>query len=129
MRIRNLMIGAASLTLMAGAAMAQSTQQVDPPQSPMAPPNSMQATPATTDQGATTTTVIVPAPDSTSMAPMDNSTMAPPTTLTPSRMYTNASGMNVQVVTNGPVPDTAANRAKYGKPMSHAGKRSAPAGN
>lgn len=33
------------------------------------------------------------------------------------------------LVTNGPVPDTAANRAKYGKPMSHAGKKTAPAGN
>jgi hypothetical protein len=32
-------------------------------------------------------------------------------------------------VTNGPIPDTPANRAKYGAPMSHAGKRSAPAGN
>ena len=31
--------------------------------------------------------------------------------------------------TNGPVPDTAENRAKYGGPMSHAGKRSAPKGN
>jgi hypothetical protein len=33
------------------------------------------------------------------------------------------------MVTNGPVPDTPANRAKYGKPMSRAGKRTAPAGN
>jgi hypothetical protein len=33
------------------------------------------------------------------------------------------------LVTNGPVPDTAANRAKYGSPMSNAGKRTAPAGN
>jgi hypothetical protein len=33
------------------------------------------------------------------------------------------------LVTNGPVPDTPANRAKYGKPMSHAGKKTAPAGN
>jgi len=32
-------------------------------------------------------------------------------------------------VTNGPVPDTAENRAKYGQPMSRAGKRTAPAGN
>jgi UrcA family protein len=32
-------------------------------------------------------------------------------------------------VTNGPVPDTRENRAKYGQPMSHAGKRTAPAGN
>ena len=31
-------------------------------------------------------------------------------------------------VTNGPVADTAANRARYGGPMSHAGKHTAPAG-
>jgi len=34
-----------------------------------------------------------------------------------------------RTVTNGPVPDTAANRAMYGAPMSNAGKRTAPAGN
>jgi hypothetical protein len=33
------------------------------------------------------------------------------------------------LVTNGPVPDTAANRAKYGGPMSATGKRTKPAGN
>jgi hypothetical protein len=38
------------------------------------------------------------------------------------------SGDNTQV-TNGPVPDTKANRARYGKPMSNAGKRTDPAGN
>ena len=32
-------------------------------------------------------------------------------------------------VTNGPVPDTAENRAKYGQPMSHAGKRTPAKGN
>jgi hypothetical protein len=35
----------------------------------------------------------------------------------------------VTTLTNGPVPDTAENRAKYGGPMSHAGKRTAPKGN
>jgi len=34
-----------------------------------------------------------------------------------------------QIVTNGPVPDTRANRARFGTPDSHAGKRTAPAGN
>jgi hypothetical protein len=33
------------------------------------------------------------------------------------------------VVSNGPVPDTAANRAKYGQPLSRAGKATDPAGN
>ena len=32
-------------------------------------------------------------------------------------------------VTNGPVPDNAENRAKYGGPMSHAGRHTAAAGN
>jgi hypothetical protein len=32
-------------------------------------------------------------------------------------------------VTNGPVPDTPANRARYGQPMSRAGKQTTPAGN
>lgn len=35
----------------------------------------------------------------------------------------------VQTVTNGPVPDTPANRARYGQPMSRAGKATTPAGN
>jgi hypothetical protein len=34
-----------------------------------------------------------------------------------------------QVIASQPVPDTPANRAQYGKPMSRAGKRTAPAGN
>ncbi len=33
------------------------------------------------------------------------------------------------VVSNAPVPDTPENRDKYGRPMSHAGKVSSPAGN
>jgi len=35
----------------------------------------------------------------------------------------------VQVIAAQPVPDTPANRAKYGAPMSHAGRRTAPTGN
>lgn len=34
-----------------------------------------------------------------------------------------------RTVTNGPAPDTAANRARFGGPMSNAGRRTAPAGN
>jgi hypothetical protein len=36
---------------------------------------------------------------------------------------------NVQVVASPPVPDTPENRAKYGRPLSNAGKHSKPAGN
>ena len=37
--------------------------------------------------------------------------------------------VTTRTVTNGPVPDTAENRARYGQPLSRAGKRTAPAGN
>lgn len=33
------------------------------------------------------------------------------------------------VVSNGPVPDTKANRARYGQPLSATGRRTEPAGN
>lgn len=33
------------------------------------------------------------------------------------------------VVTNGPVPDTRENRARYGGPISNGGRRTTPAGN
>ena len=36
---------------------------------------------------------------------------------------------DANVVTNGPIPDTAENRARYGAPMSNGGKRTTPAGN
>ena len=48
--------------------------------------------------------------------------------LPPGQANALASGDN-QMVTNGPVPDTLANRAKYGKPMSNAGKKTKPIGN
>jgi hypothetical protein len=35
----------------------------------------------------------------------------------------------VQVIASQPVPDTKANRAAYGQPLSRAGKRTAPKGN
>ena len=50
-----------------------------------------------------------------------------------SSLTTTTSGMpgtvTTRTVTNGPVPDTAENRARYGQPLSRAGKRTAPAGN
>jgi hypothetical protein len=34
-----------------------------------------------------------------------------------------------ELIASAPVPDTPANRARYGQPMSHAGKSTAPRGN
>jgi hypothetical protein len=75
------------------------------------------------------------APDQTSMAPSASTagmntaaTPAPADQLPPGQAQALATGDN-RMVTNGPVPDTKANRAKYGQPMSHAGKKTPPAGN
>ncbi len=36
---------------------------------------------------------------------------------------------DASVVSNAPIPDTRANRAKYGRPLSHAGNLTDPSGN
>jgi hypothetical protein len=40
-----------------------------------------------------------------------------------------AASAGTDLITNGPVPDTRANRAKYGQPLSNAGRLTKPAGN
>ncbi|MEP6967947.1 MAG: hypothetical protein ABI906_07685 [Pseudomonadota bacterium] len=58
----------------------------------------------------------------TAGAAMDASQMPP------GQVHALQSGDNT-LVANAPVPDTPANRAKYGKPLSHGGKSTPPAGN
>jgi len=71
----------------------------------------------------------------TQPAPPTASTAAPVSTgqavNTSSTTTTDATGATIttSLTTNGPVPDTKENRAKYGGPMSHAGKRTAAKGN
>ncbi|MBO9547186.1 fasciclin domain-containing protein [Caulobacter sp.] len=89
--------------------------------------------------------------DSTQAAPTTATDMAADPAASPSATSAPASGVNTSgvvpvssqspdaqaslkagdpnVVSNPPVADTPENRAKYGKPMSNAGKRTAPKGN
>ena len=68
-----------------------------------------------------------PAPDRAYVAPSgyDGGYAAAPAA--PS--YGAEASYRTETVTNGPVPDTPANRARFGGPMSNAGQRTAPAGN
>ena len=93
------------------AAHAQTTDQAPPAPAATTPAQSMpaQAMPAT--QAASPASATVSDPSANAALPA----------------ATDASG--AQVVSNGPVPDTRANRMKYGKPMSAAGRHTAPAGN
>jgi len=48
---------------------------------------------------------------------------------TPANTSTTVDANGNQVIASQPVPDTRANRAAYGAPLSRAGKRTKPAGN
>lgn len=114
-------------------------EQVSPP----APPEQAGAqTPTTTAPAATNPTPETPA-TSTDMAA--DPAASPSATAAPAAGVNTAGTVPVSsqspeaqaslkagdpnVVSNGPVADTPENRAKYGKPMSNAGKRTAPKGN
>jgi len=43
--------------------------------------------------------------------------------------YATGASYTLDIITNGPIPDTPENRAKYGAPLSNAGKRTAANGN
>ncbi len=112
--MKSMFTAAVAVVLMAGAAHAQTTQSavaLPPLSTPDASPKPMDST-ATSSMSTTTA-----APTPAAMAPSAaNSTDA-------------SAVVTVNTVTNGPVADTPENRAKYGQPMSRAGKRTAPKGN
>jgi hypothetical protein len=119
MKMSHLMTAAAFATLLGGAAYAQSADQ--PATTTDAAPPATQMTPGQPD--AMSTTATPPASQynyNASTQPASSSTLGDPTSM---------KAGDANVVSNGPVPDTRENRAKYGRPLSNAGKRSAPAGN
>ena len=73
-------------------------------------------------------TPATPAPDPAQAVGAPSSKAAPSADTSGANSSATASAQDT-TVTNGPVPDTADNRAKYGAPMSHAGKKTKPAGN
>ena len=131
MSMSRLFAVAAATALMSGAAMAQVTTtmtldgQAKPmdqtaPVNPAAPPaemtdpSAMNANPATTP--------------SASMMGADTAGVMPMSSQSPEAQAMLKAG-DPNVTSNAPVADTPENRAKYGKPMSNAGKRTAPQGN
>ncbi|MEO9211865.1 MAG: hypothetical protein ABI242_01795 [Caulobacteraceae bacterium] len=71
-----------------------------------------------------------PTPSAPSSAPAYNpdGTVMSAAQMPPAQAAALASGDN-RTVTNGPVPDTPQNRAKFGRPMSNGGAKTAPVGN
>ena len=109
MKAIHLLAAAATLALSASAVAAQDTS--------MQPSGQYVAPPPSAGSAAINTSAVATDP---SLLPA-----------TSSQVTTQADGATLinNVVTNGPVPDTRANRARYGRPLSNAGKRTAPVGN
>jgi hypothetical protein len=81
-----------------------------------------------TAQATDQSTVSSPAPAAPNASVNASATVLDNSQVAPDQAQALKTGDNT-LVTNGPVPDTPANRAKYGRPMSNAGKRTAPVGN
>ncbi|MES2896462.1 MAG: hypothetical protein V4759_10555 [Pseudomonadota bacterium] len=120
MNLKILLTAAAATALLAGAAQAQT-----PPADTANPATSADAMPP-----------VMPAPVSPDTAVNQPAgTMIDPGTTTSEAAPAMAGAVDASatvtttLVTNGPVADTPENRAKYGQPLSRAGKRTAARGN
>ncbi|MDP1735801.1 MAG: hypothetical protein Q8L23_00015 [Caulobacter sp.] len=123
MTLTQLLTAAAVSALLAGPALAgpDPAHQSHQPQPDVASPLPTPAdAPAASDAAspASATTVDPTAP---AVIPLDSPTP-------PEQAYA-LTPVSPSVTTNGPVPDTAENRALYGGPMSNGGRRTRPVGN
>ena len=104
----------------AGAAFAEPLEQDNIPASSPTSPNTVNPLPQRSDEASVTQ-------DSTVRSWI---TYSEPQARTPvSSDVAVLLGIPIEVVASAPVPDTWANRALYGGPMSRAGKMTRPAGN
>lgn len=143
MRTRLMIASAATAALLAGAAFAQSDTAVNPPSSNQLPPSVATGNAATnasrpsgqagtSDSTAPAATAPTQGP-SGAQAPGVNSPSSDAATVAPAAgapaQRAPSASAGTDLITNGPVPDTPQNRAKYGQPLSHAGRATKAAGN
>ncbi len=125
MKLSHLATTAAAFALMSGVAYAQ-----DPADKDKMPP--VEAS-ASTETSSEVNTAPADTTTSSTMSTDTTSSTMPTGTTSPVASSATSFGTGVSVttttLTNGPVPDTAENRAKYGQPMSRAGKRTSARGN
>jgi hypothetical protein len=129
MKFIHLATASAAIALLSGAAYAQTDATPDPDTAPVtqgatpsdttAPPASDAATPPSDPDAAT--------PPATAAAPppVNSNPSAPAAT----QFAQQTASFSNLTVTNGPVPDTPENRAKFGGPDSRAGRMTQPTGN
>ena len=130
MSLFKLMTRAAILAALAVPFAAHAAQDVSPApagagtQAPA--PGSMSAQSAMSPSASAPASAMVPDPSAVVGSPANP---IPTNSPTPAAQAGSLVAGDTTVVSNGPVPDTRANRAKYGRPLSHAGNLTDPAGN
>jgi hypothetical protein len=133
MKIALFATATAAVALLGGAAYAQDPAPKAP--TPGSAPAPAEATPSETvaappvDTGVTTSTETTTTPNTTTSTDATTSTDTTAATDVAAPASAQAASVTTMTVTNGPVADTPENRAKYGPPMSRAGKRTAAKGN
>jgi hypothetical protein len=147
MKLTHLLAATAALALASGAAYAQTPNQSAPASAKDAK-TGVPSIDATRPTGANAGKTNLPAGEVTGTVSSSTTTEPAPTEATASTESTTAAtadtsgttatsatsvgtgaSVTTTMVSNGPVPDTAENRAKYGQPLSRAGKRTAARGN
>jgi hypothetical protein len=127
MRTKLMIATAAAAALLAGGAFAQasgSNYSQSAGDTAVNPPAAAAPAPAPAPAAGADVTAPAPAP-----APAPDATVAPAAGAPTERPPAASVSGGTEVISNGPVPDTPENRAKYGKPMSNAGRMTKPAGN
>ncbi len=119
MTLIRLLAATAVTAIIAGPALAQAPATA-PQDAANMPPAAMQPAPAA-DQAGTPASAMTIDPATGAMVVRQDS-VSP-------ELAARLKAGDANVVTNGPIPDTAENRARYGAPISNGGKRTAPAGN
>jgi hypothetical protein len=118
MRSIPLLLAVAAATMIAGAATAQTpggdTMGGAAPPADTSAPSDMRSGPPARDRTQPLGSEANPIPQSSPTPPEEASRLK---------------AGDPTVVTNGPIPDTPENRARFGGPKSHAGRRTKPAGN
>lgn len=142
MKLTHLVTATAAVALLGGAAYAQTKNDVPKGPTPGSVTGDWNGAHAPSDDkqyqekvvvplGATppASTDVAPPADTSSVTTSDASAATAATASADASVTTPPATMTTTMVTNGPVPDTAENRAKYGQPLSRAGKRTAARGN
>ncbi|MCR5879982.1 hypothetical protein [Phenylobacterium sp. J367] len=132
MKLNHLLTAAAACALLGGAAHAQSNaaqpgERTGDWNGAHAPTDgSLTSERVQPSHGTSVTTVTTTTAEPYDTAPVADAAVAPDAT---ADVSATAPSVTTTLVTNGPVPDTAENRARFGGPMSLAGKMTAARGN